>query len=516
MRRAPTTLCGILAGPRFALNLPALPRPSQPARLLLAVLVLLVVGALAWVLLSAADAALSVWQRLQAMPALLRWGFLGALAVLVAGGGWVAWRILHPRPRRAARAEPLDRSVIEARAEALGDDAAPARDELAELDRRRALARVHVALFGEVSAGKSSLLRALVPGAEPAVAASAGTTHAVSLAEGTLPGGTPLVVADVPGTNEAGGESFARMARAEAARAHLLLFVCDGDLARAQDAELRAIAAFGKPLLLVLNKRDRYDAAELSALTRRLSERTRALGARVLAVSAGGSEEVLLRRADGSEQRMLRPRPPDVAPLLAALERVAEQGPEALEPAREAAVLAGVEAELSAAERTARAKRSEETVRRYTRRAVIGALAAVAPGTDLVIQGALATGLVRELAAIHGVPVRDLDVDGFLQRAGGLLRTTTSVTLAVAGNALKAFPGLGTLGGGLLHAVAYGLIFDSLGRALAATMAETRALDREATLAAFQARLASPDQDRLQAVARLAWDAWRERNEEKD
>lgn len=493
-----------------------MPRPSQPARLLLAVLVLLVVGALAWVLLSAADAALSAWQRLEAMPALLRWGFLGSLAALVAGGGWVAWRILHPRPRRVPRAAPLDRAAIEARAAVLGEEAARARAELAELDRRRALARVHVALFGEVSAGKSSLLRALVPDADAEVAATAGTTHAVTLAEGLLPDGTPLVVADVPGTNEAGGEAFARMARDEAARAHVLLFVCDGDLTRAQDAELRAIAAFGKPLLVLLNKSDRYDAAERDALTARLAERTRALGASVLPVSAGGTEDVLLRRADGSEERVQRPRPPDIALLQAALERVAAIGPDALEPAREAAVLASVDAVLSDTERSLRARRSEDTVRRYTRRAIVGALAAVAPGTDLVIQGALATGLVRELAAIHGVPVRDLDVDGFLSRAGGLLRTTTSVTLAVAGNALKAFPGLGTLGGGLLHAVAYGLVFDSLGRALAATMAEERALDREATLAAFQARLARPEPDRLQAVAQLAWEAWRERNETKE
>src|SRR5690606_37289263 len=114
-------------------------------------------------LLSATDAALSVWQRLQAMPVLLRWGFLGSLAVLAAGGGWVAWRILHPRPRRAPRPQPIDRAAIEARAAALGEAAGAAHEELAELDRRRALARVHVALFGEVSAGKSSLLRALVP-----------------------------------------------------------------------------------------------------------------------------------------------------------------------------------------------------------------------------------------------------------------------------------------------------------------------------------------------------------------
>lgn len=489
------------------------PRPSQSARLLLAVLVVIVVAALAWVLLSAADAALSVWQRLDSMPALLRWGFLAALAALAVAGAWVVWRLLRPGPPRVPKAEPIDRARLEQRAAALGDVAATADAELRELDRRRSQQSVYVALFGEVSAGKSSLLQALVPEASVAISARAGTTREVLLAEGTLPDGSRLVVADVPGTNEAGGERFARMARAEAARAHVLVFVCDGDLTREQDAELRAIGAFGKPLLVAINKRDRYRPEELEALRLRFDERYVGLGAQVLAVSAGGEEEFVRLRADGLEERGTRHRRPEIAELTSALETASARGSAALEPAREASVLAAVEAELSASERAVRAARSEATVRKYTKRAIVGALAAIAPGSDLVIQGALATGLVRELAGIHGVGVREVDVDGFLGRAGGLLRTTTSVTLAVAGNALKAFPGLGTVGGGLLHAVAYGLIFDSLGRALAATMADMRALDREATLEAFRTRLQAPTEDRLQAVARLAWEIWRERNQ---
>jgi hypothetical protein len=78
------------------------------------------------------------------------------------------------------------------------------------------------------------------------------------------------------------------------------------------------------------------------------------------------------------------------------------------------------------------------------------------------------------------------------------------------GNALKAFPGLGTLGGGLLHAVAYGLIFDSLGRAVSQTLGETAALDREATLRAFRNRLESPANERLRELAGLALQLWRE------
>jgi hypothetical protein len=98
-------------------------------------------------------------------------------------------------------------------------------------------------------------------------------------------------------------------------------------------------------------------------------------------------------------------------------------------------------------------------------------MAAVAPGSDLVIQGVLATRLVQSLCQLYGVSVKDVQIESFLKLAGGKIRNMSAITLAIAGNALKAFPGLGTLSGGLIHAVAYGLIFDSLGRAAAQTLA---------------------------------------------
>ena len=93
------------------------------------------------------------------------------------------------------------------------------------------------------------------------------------------------------------------------------------------------------------------------------------------------------------------------------------------------------------------------------------------PGSDLVIQGVLATRLIQELCAVYDVSVKEVEIESFLKLAGSRVRKMSALTLAIAGNGLKAFPGLGTLTGGLLHAVAYGMIFDSLGRAAAQTLA---------------------------------------------
>lgn len=480
-------------------------RKSQSARWLFAGLIALVAAALAYLLVGATDSALTVWAKLRDAPEWMRIGFLLLLGVLALAAGWLAWRILHPGATRTPVAEPIDRERIERRAAALPlEDSAAAtiRDELAESDARRGAQRLYVALFGDISAGKSALMTAL-SGQATASHVVGGTTRTVAHAEVRLDDALTLDLADVPGTNEVDGEAWAALAQAEAARAHALVYVGDGELTRAQDADLRRIGRFGKPLLLLLNKSDRYREDELAALLARLRQRYADVAMAVLPVQAGGHEQLLLAHGAAAD----RQRAPQVQPLIDALRRIATRGPAAFEDAREQSVLAQADTVLSAREAALRAERSQATVRKYTRRAVIGAIAAVAPGTDLIIQGALATAMVRELAGIHGLRVRDVDIDGLIDNAGGMVRTTASVTLAIVGNALKAFPGLGTVGGGLVHAVAYGLVFDSLGHAIATTLAHTRSLDRKATLDAFEAQLQRPGRERLAMLIDLVQQA---------
>jgi uncharacterized protein len=491
-------------------------RPSSPPltarglRWLLAAGVLLAAVVTAYYLLAGIDLALALWGRLEAMPAAVGVAVLGLLGALGFGSLWAIWRLLRSgRRRRRARAEPIDRTALEQRLQAL-PQAAPLRHELDELDRRRAGGEVHLALFGEVSTGKSSLLRALAPQAEVAIAAAAGTTRQVSHARGVLPDGRELVIADVPGANEAGGAPRAELARDEAARAHALLFVADGDLSRNEDTELRALAATRRPLLLALNQSDRFDTDQRRTLLDALQRRYRPLGVEVVAVSAGGQQQIEREWPDGRRETVLRELAPDVGRLQQAIARIVALGAGTLEPGRERATLQQLDRRLDEVERRERQAAAEAIVRRYTRRAMVGALAAVAPGSDIVIQGALATAMLRELTALHGSRARDIDLDGLLSRAGSTVRSSTAIVLAIAGNALKAFPGIGTLSGGLVHTLAYGLIFDSLGRALAATLAAGREADREATLAAFRQQLERPGGERLQMLAGLAWEAWRE------
>ena len=159
-------------------------------------------------------------------------------------------------------------------------------------------------------------------------------------------------------------------------------------------------------------------------------------------ISAGGSESFERQLADGRREQVQRERVPDVAPLRTWRERLATRGAGAFESAREAAVLTAVGTQADKLEGAARERQAEAIVAKYTKRAVVGAMAAVLPGSDLVIQGVLATALIRELGKLYGVPLRDLDIDAFLGQVKLTVRTSASLVLAIAGNALKAFPGL--------------------------------------------------------------------------
>ena len=123
-------------------------------------------------------------------------------------------------------------------------------------------------------------------------------------------------------------------------------------------------------------------------------------------------------------------------------------------------------ARLTEAENAYRMQRSEQIIRSATRKAVVGALAAISPGTDILIQGYVGTSMTQALCRLYGAAPRDLDIEELLSLSQGRVGKALPLSLAVAGNGLKAFPGIGTVAGGLAHAVAYGLLFDALGRTL--------------------------------------------------
>jgi len=302
--------------------------------------------------------------------------------------------------------------------------------------------------------------------------------------------------------------SLDETARQEALRAHVAVYVCEGDLTRSQYAELKRLLELGKPTIIAVNKVDRYSEQALAAVQARLRERLAGYsGVQVVPVQAGGTQEIARVLPDGREEVVERPLSVDVEALKRAVQQVVDRDPASLDRLRDATVFSLAERKLDEAEAAHRRARAEALVSQYSRRAVVGAMAAVAPGTDLLIQGYLGYALIRELSQLYGVPAREVDIHRLLQLAQGHVGKALPLLLAVAGNALKAFPGMGTLTGGLLHAVAYGLIFDTLGRAVARTLQERGDLAPVPAVSRFKEGLGEDLEGRARRFLRLALEA---------
>lgn len=483
-------------------------------RLVLALAILVAFLVATGALLFVTESALNVWDRLAGGPRWVLYVYALLLVGIVVAAVTLIWRLVVRRARSPAGGsapKPLSREQIEARladAERAGVDVATAQAELRELASRQASGTVHLCFFGTVSTGKSSLIKALVPDADVRIDVIGGSTDAIRHYRWRNEEGTGILLTDVPGTSghEAG---LSELALEEARRAHLVLFVCGGDLTRAEADGIRQLAGLGKPMILVMNKADRYSVDEQARLLHRLLERLEEIGGemdrdRVVAVSAGGEAEVVERAADGSETVARRQRPADIGVLVVAINRLLASERAPLDHRRDRAVFALAAEKLAAAEQAYRQQRAEQIIRSSTRKAIIGALAAISPGTDILIQGFIGTAMTRELCKLYGAAPRDLDVEEFLSLSQSRVGRALPLTLAVAGNALKAFPGIGTVAGGFVHAVAYGLIFDALGRSLVVTLRKHGELVPDIAAREFEDSISEHVEAGVRRVARMA------------
>jgi small GTP-binding protein len=493
--------------------------PSKLIRVALALGVVLLTLLLLWALLILTDTAYDVWVHLRESPVWFFYLYGAGFLAITLVGGFALWRLLGPQLRRKAQpAQPhrpseVGREQLEQRLEkdeAAGMDMQAVRRELALLQERKAAGKVHVSFFGEISSGKSSLIKALLPEAELEVSATGGTTRDIATYHWKSIGGDELILTDMPGTNEVGA-GLDEMARAEAMRSHVVIYVCDGDLSRTQYEDLESLLELEKPVIVALNKSDRYHRQELDLLLGRLRERLGdAARVELVAVQAGGRREALRVLPDGSEETVIRDISPRVDELRSALQRHIDEDPQVLEKLRDTSVFVLVAKRIDEAELDHRRARAEELTRSYSKKAMVGAMAAITPGSDLVIQGYLGVSMVKELANLYDVPVRKMDTDLLLELVQKRVARSTTIMLAVAGNALKAFPGLGTLAGGITHAAAYGMIFDALGKAVALSLESRGALRPAQAAQVFEESLSEDLEARARRFARLALEVRKE------
>ena len=299
----------------------------------------------------------------------------------------------------------------------LGDDRVPAEvREVLAADYRQVEAmlakleneHVHIAVFGRVSVGKSALLNALLGETRFRTSALHGETREVELGQWREYRSGGVFLIDTPGINEVDGVTRERLARETASRADLILFVVDGDLTETERAALGTLGLQRRPILLVLNKADRYGEADLDTLVASLRRHAEGLvdTSNVIVASADPAPQVVIRvDADGRETETRRQPPPDVAAVRDRLWQILE---------REGRTLAALNASLFAGdlsdqvgERVMAARRhlGARLIRTYCIAKGVAVALNPVPVADLVAAAAVDLTMVVHLSRLYGLPL---------------------------------------------------------------------------------------------------------------
>lgn len=446
------------------------------------VLAAVVLGAAAWLFSSVGE----MHDRLARHSTSLALAFLGIAGLVAAASAlaaarffWQAGRPERPPPKAPedlVKAADVQAEKAEGVIERVGDDAAKAQlqGELAALRADRQQRRFHVVVFGTSSAGKTSLINALLGQHVGKTEAVMGTTrhgenftHSVEGVDGTV------LLTDTPGLSEIGAGGALREAEARdlAARADLLLFVVDHDLIRSEYDPLAALARQGKRSIVVLNKKDRLVDADRDAILEKLRERLRGIvpPRDIVAVAASPRPTpVRITNPDGTVETVLEAEGPELGALEGRIAEILRREGDSLRAGNlllRAHLLSKKAQEQVGRERDARALEVIEKFQWITAGAVF---ANPIPALDLMAAGAVQFQMISELAAVYGVEVTTSHVKMIGSQMAqmllklGLVEATTSLIAGLFKSSL-----IGYAAGGAVQAVSMAYLTHISGHAFA-------------------------------------------------
>ena len=439
-------------------------------------------GMAAWLITSVGD----LHARIAETSPPLAIGFVSLVALTASATAVAAFRLLwklgrdERAPARApddivaaadVQAEKAEQVVGQVRDEEVQ---ARLRKEMAELRADRQARRFHVVVFGTGSAGKTSLINALLGRTVGRTEATIGTTRAGEAFTYELEDvdGTVLLT-DTPGLSEIGEAGGAREAEARdlAARADLLLFVLDHDLIRSEFEPMAALARQGKRSIVALNKKDRLLDADREAILAKLRERLAGLVAPldVIAVSASPRPmPVRIQGADGTVTTVLEAEPPDISALRERIAAVLDREGDSL---REGNLLLRahlINEEARDQVSKERDVRAQAVIDKFQWMTAGTVFANPIPALELMATGAVQYQMISELAAVYGVEITSAHVKMIgtqmiqMLLKTGLVEATTSL---IAGLFKSTF--VGYAAGGAVQAVSMAYLSHVSGHAFA-------------------------------------------------
>ena len=276
---------------------------------------------------------------------------------------------------------------------------------------------VHIAAFGRVSVGKSALLNALLGEQRFSTSPLHGETRQADMAgwDSYDAGGVFLI--DTPGINEVAGEAREKLAHDVASRSDMVLFVLDGDITETERQALNVLATIGRPILIVMNKSDRYTADELAQLRVSIEAHTAGLvdAGNIVSAAAQPAPQTVIMMENGKEVERTRQREPDVATLKQRLWAILESEGKSL-VALNATLFAGNLSD-QVAQRLVDVRKTvaERVVRVYCVAKGVAVALNPVPVADLFAAAIMDVTMVLHLSRVYGLPMTRREAGALVQ-----------------------------------------------------------------------------------------------------
>ncbi|NEZ58285.1 DUF697 domain-containing protein [Adonisia turfae] len=317
---------------------------------------------------------------------------------------------------------------------------------------------LHIAAFGMVGRGKSSLLNALIGqsifitgplhGVTQDVASvdwqsvsKDSSIHRVSVGDKAGNTGASVELIDTPGIDEVGGEQRQLLAERVAQQSDLILFVISADLTQVEYDALGWLRHAGKPILLVFNKADQYSLEEQTLLLKKIQQRVTPLSILtedIVLAAAAPLTTTVVQDSKGVRRRQNTRGTPDIQTLRLKILDVLEQEGKALIALNTLLYADDVQAKLVARKLEIRQRRANDLIWQTALTKAVAVAVNPVLLADMVGGITVDVGLVVGLSKLYGLPMTQ-------QESLKLLRTIALSTGSLSASELLITLGLSSL-----------------------------------------------------------------------
>ncbi len=321
---------------------------------------------------------------------------------------------------------------------------------------------VEIAVFGEVSSGKSSLLNALLGSAAFETGARNGVTTIKDKKEWKLVthtskglGDSRVVLVDTPGINEVDGEARSIIARDTIRDSDLIIFVVKSDLNDTEYQAIKELNDLNKPIVVAFNKVDIYTREQRATIYEAVRNKLKGIvNPENIVFTAGDpiEREVLIQSPDGFENTVWRKPKSIIDDLQSLILDILNKEGKAIVALNAALFASGISDRIAAKKVAYRREYAETLIGKYA--ALKGASIALNPIPFADIMGGVAvdTCMVVSIGKVYGIKVGVSGSQSVMMEIGKSMAVLGCVEMAthIVANLFKISTfGLGTIVVGL-------------------------------------------------------------------